>query len=454
MSTKTKKSELLSPAGSFDAARAAVNAGADAIYMGGSLFSARAFAESSENEQLLKSIEFCHLRGVRVFMTLNTLIKERELAELCDYIDPYARAGLDGVIVQDLGVMRLIKREFPGLELHVSTQAAVTGPRYAGLLKKMGASRIVLARELSLEEIKRIYDETGAELEVFAHGALCYSCSGQCLMSSFIGGRSGNRGRCAGTCRLPFEVCSGDKKVKDTRSREQYVLSMKDLCTVGRLSDMLRAGVFSFKIEGRMKSPLYVAAVTGVYRKYLDMAMAQCEDSDFSALYSVDKRDMELISEAFERGGHTDGYLDHKNGREMITLYEKDRLRIHDEAVIAELRERYIDRDKKIRISGYAEIEIGMPPGLTLRYEADGLKLEAAAVGDTPVSAAVKRPVTEADIREKLSKFGGTDFELTELFIDMNVPDGGCFVPLGSLNELRRRTMEELRRKILQSYIR
>ena len=217
---------------------------------------------------------------------------------------------------------------------------------------------------------------------------------------------------------------------------------------------MLRAGVFSFKIEGRMKSPFYVAAVTGVYRKYLDMAMAQCEDSDFSAPYSVDKRDMELISEAFERGGHTDGYLDHKNGREMITLYEKDKLRIHDEAVIAELKERYIDRDKKIRISGYAEIEIGMPPGLTLRYEADGLKLEAAAVGDTPVSAAVKRPVTEADIREKLSKFGGTDFELTELFIDMNVPDGGCFVPLGSLNELRRRTMEELRRKILQSYIR
>ena len=454
MSTKKATCELLSPAGSFDAARAAVNAGADAIYMGGPLFSARAYAKSSEEEQLLKSIEFCRLRDVRVFMTLNTLIREREFERLGDYIRPYYEAGLDGIIVQDLGVMRFIKHEFPKLELHVSTQAAVTGSHYAGLLKKAGASRIVLARELSLKEIRQIYEDTGAELEVFAHGALCYSLSGQCLLSSFIGGRSGNRGRCAGPCRLPFEVIRKERDaVVLNNEKEQYVLSMKDLCTVERLKEMLDAGVYSFKIEGRMKSPLYVAAVTSVYRKYLDIAM----DKD-TKKYMVKDLDYKLLSEVFERGGYTNGYLNHENGREMITLYEKNKLKVHDESIMEELRKQYLDKDKKIPVSGYALIQIGTVPMLKLMCRAGSKELEVTVYGEAKVTEAKKKPVTMEDIREKLSKFGGTDFELTRLIIKMDEEENkekdsgiekGCFLPLGSLNELRRRAVEGLKDKIL-----
>ncbi len=454
MSTKKAICELLSPAGSFDAARAAVNAGADAIYMGGPLFSARAYAKSSEEEQLLKSIEFCRIRDVRVFMTLNTLIKEREFEKLEGYIRPYYNAGLDGIIVQDLGVMRFIKHEFPKLELHVSTQAAVTGPHYAGLLKKAGASRIVLARELSLEEIRHIYEETGAELEVFAHGALCYSLSGQCLMSSFIGGRSGNRGRCAGPCRLPFEVIrkEGNTAVLNNKN-EQYVLSMKDLCTAERLKEMLDAGVYSFKIEGRMKSPLYVAAVTSVYRKYLNVAMGKKTEA-----YTVEDSDYRLLSEAFERGGYTDGYLNHKNGRDMITLYEKNKLKVHDESIMETLKEKYLDNDKKIPVSGYILIRTGAVPVFRLKCKHEEGESEVTVYGEVRVTEAQKKPVTKEDIKERLGKFGGTDFELVNLTIETDEEDNkkevseakkGWFLPLSSLNELRRRAVEELIIKIL-----
>ena len=451
MNQRKRKTELLSPAGSFDAARAAVNAGADAIYMGGPLFSARAFAESSKTDMLLDTIDFCHLRDVKVFMTLNTLMKEQEFKSLSEYLRPYADRGLDGVIVQDLGVMKLIKEEFPELELHISTQAAVTGARYAKLLKNLGAHRIVLARELSLDEIKHIYEETGAELEVFAHGALCYSCSGMCLMSSFIGGRSGNRGRCAGTCRLPFEVYD-DNGRKLNKNSERYVLSMRDLNTVSRLREMIDAGVYSFKIEGRMKSPVYVAAVTSVYRKYLDMAMSQDPDVNADIAIKVAAADMKMLSEGFERGGHTDGYLDHKNGREMVTLTEKPELRVHDEGIINKLKEKYVDNDIRLPISGKAEIMIGQVPKLTLNCRYKSIDKEVTVCGDTIVSAAEKRPVTREDIMEKLSKFGGTDCELKKLELDMRAEEengSGLFVPVKALNELRRTAAEELKNSIL-----
>lgn len=485
-----RKTELLSPAGSFEAARAAVNAGADAIYMGGPLFSARAYAESSGEDVLSDTIDFCHLRDVRVFMTLNTLIKEQEYKELYDYLLPYAKKGLDGVIVQDMGVMRLIKREFPDLELHISTQAAVTGPRYAALLQKMGAVRIVLARELSLSEIRRIYEETGAELEVFAHGALCYSCSGLCLMSSFIGGRSGNRGRCAGTCRLPFEIYDANAK-RLGRNGEKYVLSMRDLNTVKRLGEMIDAGVYSFKIEGRMKSPVYVAAVTAVYRKYLDMAMRlrKAEDNEPAERrsrnddeccgsmvskayiinakgnengYTVSAADISLLSEVFERGGQTDGYLDHKNGREMLTLTKKPDMRAHDDKIIGLLKGKYIDKDLKLPVTLRAAVHVGMVPELTLCCRYRNISEEVTVYGDTKVTQAEKRPVTEADIKEKLGKFGGTDFELTDIHIDMGdagtgdkdkiSTGGGCFIPVKALNELRRAAVEALRSKILDRF--
>ena len=439
--------ELLAPAGSYDAARAAVNAGADAIYMGGPLFSARAYAESSTEEgpdMLMQAISYCHLRGVKVYMTLNTLMKEREMERLYDYVNPYADAGLDGVIVQDPGVMRAVKENWPKLHLHISTQAAVTGPLYAKRLKELGAARVVLARELSLKEIRRIYDETGMEIEVFAHGALCYAYSGQCLMSSMIGGRSGNRGRCAGTCRLPFALYEESGK-KISSEDAPYLLSMKDLKTVERLKEMLEAGVCSFKIEGRMKSPVYVAAVTSVYRKYLDLAVQNLEKDSKAEKGKISSRDLRILEEGFARGGMTDGYLDGRKGRGMITLEEKPELRLHDEALMQEIREKYIDKDRLIPVEGSAVVRIGEAPSMTLRSLWP--KEESVTVkADFITESAGRQPVTKEAVLDKLGRFGGTDFELTQLEADV---EEGCFVPVRTLNDLRRAAIEELRLKLL-----
>ena len=485
------KPELLAPAGSYDAARAAVNAGADAIYMGGPLFSARAYAESSNSDMLLRAIGYCHLRDVKVYMTLNTLMKEREMEMLPSYVQPYVDAGLDGVIVQDPGVMRVIKQYWPKLHLHISTQAAVTGPLYAKRLQELGAARVVLARELSLAEIRRIYEETGMEIEVFAHGALCYAYSGQCLMSSMIGGRSGNRGRCAGTCRLPFMLLD-ERGLELNLSDAPYLLSMKDLNTVTRLREMLDAGVCSFKIEGRMKSPAYVAAVTSVYRKYLDAAIrawrleektdtisekkdSEPSEGDFKDTFSentISKRcknrgsgkqdrkpqqnkalettisssDCALLEEGFARGGMTDGYLDGRKGREMITLEEKPELRLHNEALMEEIRKKYIDTDKLIPVTGKAVIRIGEAPELTLKSlwpREENVTIRA----DFVTGEAAKQPLTKEGVLEKLGRFGGTDFELKELSISL---EDGSFLPVRVLNDLRREALEELRKKLLK----
>ena len=243
----TRKAELLAPAGSFDSLKAAVAAGADAIYMGGSRFGARAYAQNAAGEEMVEAIRYAHLHGCRLYMTVNTLFKEKELDELCDYMKPYYEAGLDGVIVQDLGALQVMKRAFPGMELHASTQMTVTSVYSAKMLKEMGCCRVVPARELSLEEISRIYKETGMDIETFVHGALCYCYSGQCLMSSLIGGRSGNRGRCAQPCRLPYRVWEGDKAEGKSLNKEnqKFVLSLKDLCTLDILPDILESGVYS-----------------------------------------------------------------------------------------------------------------------------------------------------------------------------------------------------------------
>ena len=269
-----KKVEILAPAGSFDSMKAAVAAGADAVYMGGSRFGARAYAENPDETGMLEAINYVHLHGRQLYMTVNTLVKEDEMDDLYDYLLPYYQAGLDAVIVQDMGVFSYIREHFPDLPVHASTQMTITGPEGAALMTRMGAVRIVTARELSLEEIRRIYQETGVEIESFVHGALCYCYSGQCLFSSLIGGRSGNRGRCAQTCRLPFDVLrrldentpneNKNKKKENgvlNPGDSKYVLSLKDLCTLDILPDILEAGVYSLKIEGRMKSPRYTAGV-------------------------------------------------------------------------------------------------------------------------------------------------------------------------------------------------
>ena len=226
--------EILAPAGSFESMVAAVNAGADAVYIGGSRFGARAYANNLDEDMMIRAIDYVHLHGAKIYMTVNTLVKEKELPDLYDYLKPYYEAGLDAVIVQDLGVFRYVREHFPKMDIHVSTQMTVTGKYSAAKLKEMGAVRVVPARELTLGEIREIYDETGLEIETFVHGALCYCYSGQCLFSSLIGGRSGNRGRCAQPCRLAYSVLDDKKK---EYKKDSYVLSLKDLCGIATLKE-------------------------------------------------------------------------------------------------------------------------------------------------------------------------------------------------------------------------
>ena len=277
--------EILAPAGSWECLEAAVCAGADAIYIGGSRFGARAHADNLNEERMLEAIDYVHLHGRKLYMTVNTLLKEQELGELADYLRPYYEQGLDAVIVQDIGAMRLIREAFPDLPLHVSTQATVTQTLSAQLFQRMGAERIVPARELSLEEIKNMKNATDLEIECFVHGALCYCYSGQCLMSSMIGGRSGNRGECAQPCRLPY-------RVENQKSAD--LMSLKDLCTIDMIPELVEAGIDSFKIEGRMKQPDYVYTVAQMYRKYTDIYLQKGKKG-----FHVTKEDKEKLENCY-----------------------------------------------------------------------------------------------------------------------------------------------------------
>lgn len=303
--------EVLAPAGSFECMKAAFNAGADAVYVGGNMFGARAFAGNFDDEELKTAIDYAHIRGKKLFLTVNTLLKNQEIErQLFDYIRPLYERGLDAVIVQDFGVLIFIRENFPELDVHASTQMTVTGSSFAKELKQIGVTRIVPARELLCSEIKEIYEQTGLEIECFVHGALCYSYSGQCLLSSIIGGRSGNRGRCAQPCRLPYDIAFKDMTVK-----KEYPLSPKDLCTLQILPDILESGVYSLKIEGRMKKPEYVALVTSMYRKYVDLYVKNGRNG-----YRVEDEDIEALKDIYNRGGFTDGYYKRQNDAEMMSL--------------------------------------------------------------------------------------------------------------------------------------
>lgn len=305
--------ELLAPAGSYEAVEAAFKAGADAVYLGGQKFGARAYAENLDQDQMIQAIDNTHLHEKKLYLTVNTLLKNKEMErELYDYLLPYYEAGLDAVIVQDLGVLSFIKTHFPDIHIHASTQMTITGPESARLLKEAGASRVVTARELSLEEIRKIYQETHMEIESFVHGALCYCYSGQCLMSSLFGGRSGNRGRCAQPCRLPYQVYRDGKQLNDARTG--YPLSPKDMCTVRILPQILEAGVHSLKIEGRMKKPEYTAGVVAIYRKYLDRYLEGEKNP------VVSKEDYQILLDIYNRDGFHESYYKQRNGREMMAL--------------------------------------------------------------------------------------------------------------------------------------
>ncbi|NLD47499.1 MAG: U32 family peptidase, partial [Clostridiaceae bacterium] len=315
---KCNKPELLAPCGDQDAFKAAVENGADAVYLGGRLFNARQFAANFDSEKLKEASDYAHVRAVNVYLAMNTLMSEGELGKALEFLQEAYLAGIDGVIVQDLGFAALVRKAFPDLPLHASTQMTIYNIEGVRTLEKIGFKRVVLARELSLEEIGSICTETGLEVEVFAHGALCTGYSGQCLMSSIIGGRSGNRGKCAQPCRLPYEL-EGENPNRNSSINRGYYLSPKDLCTVGLLGEIAATGVKSLKIEGRMKSPEYVATVVRIYRKYLNRVF---EKGKLSVKYAIDEQDLSDLLKIFNRGGFSEGYFKGKTGKDMMS-YEK-----------------------------------------------------------------------------------------------------------------------------------
>ena len=439
---KQRQVEVLAPAGSFESMKAAIAAGADAVYIGGSQFGARAYADNLDEDHMLEAINYAHLHGASLYMTVNTLVKEKELDSLFDYLNPYYMAGLDAVIVQDMGVFTYIREHFPDLDIHASTQMTITGAEGASLLKKMGASRVVTARELSLEEIARIHREVGVEIESFVHGALCYCYSGQCLLSSLIGGRSGNRGRCAQPCRLPYDVRKDGHSCQPRD--ERYVMSLKDLCVLDILPDILEAGVYSLKIEGRMKSPRYTAGVVSIYRKYVDRYLKSGRKG-----YHVDPRDKKILLDLFDRGGFTDGYYVQHNGRDMVALKEKPAFRQGNQELFEYLDAAYVNAELKEPVTGSLVVEEGKPVSLVLScIDPDGENVTVQTEG-TVVMTAQNQPMTEDKLRKQIQKTGNTPFQFTDLTISTV---GNVFLPVQALNELRRTSLEKLERELLGKY--
>lgn len=440
-----KRVELLAPAGNYEAFLGAINAGADAVYLGGERFGARAYADNFTVEEILRALHVAHFYGKKIYLAVNTLLKEREIAALSDYLTPFYEAGLDGVIVQDLGVLRYLREHFPGLSLHASTQMTVTGVRGAAFLKEAGVNRIVPARELSLREVLKIRQEAGVEVECFIHGAMCYCYSGQCLFSSILGGRSGNRGRCAQPCRLPYEILEGKQRL----AGEGYPLSLKDMCTLEYLPFLIGAGIDSFKIEGRMKRSEYAAGVTAVYRKYIDRYY---EDR---VHYQVEQADLDRLKRLYIRSEIQNGYYERHNGKEMITL-KKPGYEECDEALLGEIRETYIREPERMPVRVKVRVAVDEPLRVMIMQDEDIVDahcmdkaqtfvnpgngrakqpaLYAEVTGET-VQHAKKAPLAKEDVRKQLVKMGESLLRVTECEIEMK---GEGFVPVRALNELRR----------------
>lgn len=429
-----KELELLAPAGSLKTLKAVIHAGADAVYLGGSMFGARAYANNFNEEELLEAIRFGHIHGRKIILAVNTLLKEYELGQLYDYLHPYYEAGLDAVIVQDMGVMEFIKTHFPNLPIHTSTQMTITNVEGARLLKEQGVERVVTAREMSLEEIQRIHDEVGVELESFIHGALCYCYSGQCLFSSIIGGRSGNRGRCAQPCRLSYEVLQGEKSL--TGHHAIPILSLKDMCTLPFLYELADHGVYSFKIEGRMKTPEYAAGVVSIYRKYMDSYL------DGNRI-PVEKKDIRALLELGNRGGFTNGYYYHHNDSDMLSGESASHNK--SEGVLQDnIRREYVDTELKEKIKGKLILNKECPAKIEVQYG----KIKVSYQGDM-VLVAQNRPLTKEVVTEKITKTGNTPFVFENLEVTM---DDDIFMPVNQLNQLRRGALEALEEALLKPY--
>ncbi|MCU6761299.1 Uncharacterized protease yhbU precursor [uncultured Roseburia sp.] len=425
-----KKLELLSPAGSLDILKAVIQAGADAVYLGGSRFGARAYAKNFTEEQVLEGLDYAHMFGSKIFLTVNTLLKNKELnRELYDYIEPFYQRGLDAVIVQDYGVLSFLHREFPDLPLHASTQMSVTNGCGAEFLKENGVKRIVTAREISLEEIRDLYESTGMEIESFIHGALCYCYSGQCLFSSMLGGRSGNRGRCAQPCRLNYQVI--DKKNRIYNPKELYPVSPKDLCTIKLLPAMAEAGVYSLKIEGRMKQAEYAAGVTSVYRKYLDLY-----END-PGNYAVSEEDWQYLLDLGNRGGFTEGYYEKRNDR-FVMSFVSSAYKSNMDKKTREIPAR------NIALSARAECFTGSAFRLHL---SDGR--HTLTVAGAEVLKAQKQPLKPEELEKRLKKTGDTVFQITNLSIQCD-PD--AFLPVKQINELRREALDQFGKLLAAPY--
>lgn len=509
--------EILAPAGSMECLKAAIAAGADAVYTGGALFGARTYAHNLTEEELLEAIDYVHLHGRRLYLTVNTLIKDREMEkQMYDYLLPYYRQGLDAVIVQDIGLFRFIRKHFPDLPIHASTQMTLTGVDGAKFLEKEGAQRIVTSRELSMAEVKKIADETELEIESFVHGALCYCYSGQCLFSSFIGGRSGNRGQCAQPCRLLYRTPEA--------KRPQYLLSLKDICTLELIPEMIESGIYSFKIEGRMKKPEYAAAVAFQYRKYADLYLKyyeECPAEEDPAAYAMKKyrvreEDRQMLLDLYNRGGFHTGYYHTQNGREMISLnrpnhagvpavkvlakkgrnvtakaltdlypqdiielpmrkgrekadnytckdavrkgmnvqipvfadtpFKRDEIwmRTRNSTLIDTLREEFVNGKIKERICGTFRLYPQEKATLTVKCR----DAEITVAGEK-AQEALSQPMSRERIEKQLRKTGNTEFEFSFLKAEIGEK---VFLPMQSLNELRREALETLEKVICEKY--
>ena len=431
-----KQPEVLAPAGSYESMTAAFAAGADGVYMGGSRFGARAYADNPDNDLLRRAVDYANMRGKKLYLTVNTLMKDRETDDVRSFLKPLYDAGLNGVIVQDTGVVKLIHDEFPGLPIHASTQMTVTTGIWAGILKEYGVTRIVAARELSLQELKSLKEKSGLEIEVFVQGALCYCYSGQCLFSSVIGGRSGNRGRCAQPCRMAYGVMHEDSALNGGNT--EYVLSPRDICLLSDIPDLADAGVDSLKIEGRMKGPEYAAVTSYMYRKYVDMYAEKGRDG-----FRVLKEDMELLENSWSRSGFSGGYLSTRNGREMMTLKDPSYPKEIDSAA-QELFGHIMAGDRRIPVSGSLVMKKGEP--LSLKVQACGISCEA--LGKEP-DKALKKAVTKEDAEKRIRQTGDSDFVFESLD---TVSDDDVFVPVGELKELRRKALNMLSERMLYDF--
>ncbi len=416
--------EILSPAGSLATLKAAVNNGADAVYIGGKAFSARKNAVNFSDEEIIEAIRYAHLYGAKVYVTVNTIISDSELSQVYDFVKFLYENQADALIIQDLGVLKMIKESFPDFEVHASTQMTIHNADGARLAKELGFSRVVLSRELSFAEIKNISQNVDIELEVFVHGALCMSYSGQCLMSSFLGARSGNRGACAQPCRLPYTLCDSSKK--PLSQKDKYLLSLKDLCLIDEMRTLKECGVKSLKIEGRMKSIEYVSLVTSVYDKYRNGGTVSKED--YNALKSI-----------FSRSGFTKGYLEENTGRHMLN-YDRNNDSVYDKidpAVLARAEELAVKSSQKITFDAKVTLDDASPMVLTVCAKGKTVTVKGEVLSEKALNVSLDSQRVKAQIL----KTGSTPFVLGEFTADIK---DGLSLPVKEINDLRRRALNEL----------